>query len=177
MDNHYDPQRDLVIQMVRSLSAASARLEMLAAEAQAVLRETQKLEAQVIDALRGGQVPMVPMAPVAVAAPPAPVYVAPQPVYVPPAPAPRQIQQQRAGGQDFVRYLQELLAAELKLETPPAPDLEFTQMGIDSVRSVELLERLYNDKGMTLAPTVLLEYPTIETLAAYLATAGVAATS
>jgi len=37
------------------------------------------------------------------------------------------------------------------------------------VRSVELLEKLYNDKGMTLAPTVLLEYPTIDALASYLA--------
>ena len=68
-------------------------------------------------------------------------------------------------------YLQTLLSTELQL--PKAilnPSSGFARFGLNSIKAVELSEKIATHYGITLEPTVFLDYESIETLAAHLHT-------
>jgi acyl transferase domain-containing protein/acyl carrier protein len=71
---------------------------------------------------------------------------------------------------DIIDYLQMVVAETLGFATD-LPDLTrgFAEMGMDSMMSVALKKRLERDLDITLSTTVAFDYPTIETLAGYLA--------
>jgi surfactin synthase thioesterase subunit/acetyl esterase/lipase len=67
-------------------------------------------------------------------------------------------------------YLQRLFAEELRLPALPPPSSRFLELGLDSIKSVEVFQRLSMDTGgRTLAPVIFFDHPTIAELATYLA--------
>lgn len=66
-------------------------------------------------------------------------------------------------------YLRELLARELRLGAPPPLDARFPELGMDSVRSIEVFQRVVADTGLVLAPMVFFDHPTVAALARHLA--------
>jgi acyl transferase domain-containing protein/acyl carrier protein len=70
----------------------------------------------------------------------------------------------------LVQYLQTEFAQVLGLKQQlPEPNLGFFDMGMDSLMTVELQNRLESEIGQKIATSVFFEYPTINTLADYLA--------
>ncbi|NER51879.1 MAG: short-chain dehydrogenase, partial [Symploca sp. SIO1A3] len=67
-------------------------------------------------------------------------------------------------------YIRGQVAQALGLSSSQLPEvnLGFTEMGIDSLMTVELNNRLQAQLGTTLPVTVILEYPTIEKLSRYI---------
>jgi acyl-CoA synthetase (AMP-forming)/AMP-acid ligase II/surfactin synthase thioesterase subunit/protoporphyrinogen oxidase/acyl carrier protein len=69
-----------------------------------------------------------------------------------------------------VEYLQHVVAESLQLGTRlPSPDAEFANLGMDSVRAVELSTRITRDTGLELSPAALRHFPTLEELGRHLA--------
>jgi acyl carrier protein len=66
----------------------------------------------------------------------------------------------------LVEQIAELLAVDP--ETVP-DDSAFTDLGLSSVMAVELSDDLQGWTGLTLPPTLAYDYPTIESLAGYIA--------
>jgi len=64
--------------------------------------------------------------------------------------------------------LNEQVAAVLGLAQPPDPQLGFNELGMDSLMSLELRQRLAKSLQVNLPATVIFEYPSITTLLAYL---------
>jgi surfactin synthase thioesterase subunit len=77
----------------------------------------------------------------------------------------------RAGrAQVLAAHLQRLFTEELELAAPPGPDVRFLDLGLDSVKSVEIFQRLAADTGgQRLAPVIFFDYPTLAQLSLYLA--------
>ncbi|RKS09660.1 myxalamid-type polyketide synthase MxaE and MxaD [Nocardiopsis sp. Huas11] len=74
----------------------------------------------------------------------------------------------------FVRHIARTLSV------PPEtirPDTPFTEVGLSSVQAVELTEELRRWSGVTVAPTLAYDHPTIETAAAHVAAGGADAAS
>jgi NAD(P)-dependent dehydrogenase (short-subunit alcohol dehydrogenase family)/acyl carrier protein len=71
-------------------------------------------------------------------------------------------------------HIQEMLAKVLGLSTLPATYLGFTDLGMDSLMGIELRRRLERSLQLSLRSTLAFEYPTVEALAEYLLTAGLA---
>lgn len=70
---------------------------------------------------------------------------------------------------DLQSVLRRELAAVLGFETRRVvSNCDFSEMGLDSLTSLELRNRLQRSLGLQLPANTLLEYPTIETLAVYL---------
>jgi len=71
----------------------------------------------------------------------------------------------------LVAYLQDLIGGVLGLDPsqPPDPLQGFFNLGMDSLMSIELRNRLQTTLGLTLPFTLAFEYSTIEELAGYLA--------
>ena len=73
--------------------------------------------------------------------------------------------------QRLVSFLQAELQAVMRLPTPPAPTVEFSDLGVDSLMAVELRNRLNRAlAGMYVAPnTVVFDHPSVAGLAGHLA--------
>ena len=71
----------------------------------------------------------------------------------------------------LVRFLQEEVQAVLRLGSPPAPEVGFFDLGVDSIMAVELRNRFQRALGgaCQVPNTVILDYPTISDLASFLA--------
>ncbi|MCT7658840.1 type I polyketide synthase [Mycobacterium deserti] len=76
---------------------------------------------------------------------------------------------QRAGF--LTEFLQREVQGFLRLAQPPAATSRFLDLGTDSLMAVELRNRLYGQFGgaFTISPTAVFDYPTIRSLAEYLA--------
>lgn len=75
-------------------------------------------------------------------------------------------------------WLTELLAEELKITVSKLePDIAFQDYGVDSIMIAQLLRRINQLAGLDLEPTLLFEYPTIESLAGWMIHAHSAAVS
>jgi NAD(P)-dependent dehydrogenase (short-subunit alcohol dehydrogenase family)/acyl carrier protein len=70
----------------------------------------------------------------------------------------------------LMRLLQEEVRQVLGLASAPDPQRGFFDLGMDSLMAVEIRNRLYAQlgNGVSLPSTALIEFPTIETLTAYL---------
>ncbi|MGG4102530.1 SDR family NAD(P)-dependent oxidoreductase [Paenibacillus lautus] len=69
-------------------------------------------------------------------------------------------------------WLTELLAEELKIPVSKLePDTAFQDYGVDSIMIAQLLRRINQLAGLDLEPTLLFEYPTIESLAGWMVNA------
>ncbi len=73
--------------------------------------------------------------------------------------------------QRIVSFLQGELQTVMRLPTPPAPEVEFADLGVDSLMAVELRNRLNRAlAGMYVAPnTVVFDHPSVASLAGHLA--------
>ena len=73
--------------------------------------------------------------------------------------------------QRLVSFLQGELQAVMRLPTPPAPTVEFADLGVDSLMAVELRNRLNRAlAGTYVAPnTVVFDHPSVASLAGHLA--------
>ncbi len=84
----------------------------------------------------------------------------------------RQLEQASASDREhlLIAHIQEEVAKVLRFESSyqPNPQQGFFEMGMDSLMSVELKNRLEASLGNSLPATLTFEYPTIETLAQYL---------
>jgi acyl transferase domain-containing protein len=71
----------------------------------------------------------------------------------------------------LTEYLQREVQSFLRLAQPPAPTMRFLDLGTDSLMAVELRNRLYGQFGgaFTISATAVFDYPTIRSLAEYLA--------
>ena len=67
----------------------------------------------------------------------------------------------------FIAYLQDQITTVSGL-SQPSPQLGFAQMGMDSLMTIELRNRLQTSLQISLPATLAFEYPTIEALSAYL---------
>ncbi len=68
-------------------------------------------------------------------------------------------------------YLQGVLRDELDLPSARlSPEDEFLSLGLDSVKSVQIFERISRDLDLVLAPILFFEHPTLAALARHLAT-------
>ncbi|CAM3455692.1 FAD-dependent oxidoreductase [Corallococcus sp. ZKHCc1 1396] len=65
-------------------------------------------------------------------------------------------------------WLQTTVQEVLELAAPPAASAAFTEMGFDSIRAVDLLDRIAAHTGEPVPPTAFLEHPTLEALASFL---------
>ena len=73
---------------------------------------------------------------------------------------------------DFLtEFLQREVQSFLRLAQPPAATSRFLDLGTDSLMAVELRNRLYGQFGgaFTISATAVFDYPTIRSLAEYLA--------
>ncbi|HEY9801605.1 MAG TPA: type I polyketide synthase [Leptolyngbyaceae cyanobacterium] len=68
----------------------------------------------------------------------------------------------------FISYLQNAVATVMGSGSLPEAEMGFFEMGMDSLMTIELKNRLQNSLGMTLASTLTYEYSTIQALAEYL---------
>ncbi len=74
-----------------------------------------------------------------------------------------------ATAEGFDAYLRKTLARELGVpESSTVLDEDFSRMGLDSVRSVHLLDVMSRETGLVLAPVVFFEHSTIASLASEL---------
>ena len=71
----------------------------------------------------------------------------------------------------LTEFLQREVQHFLRLAAPPAASSRFLDLGTDSLMAVELRNRLYGQFGgaFTISPTAVFDYPTIASLAEYLA--------
>ncbi len=71
----------------------------------------------------------------------------------------------------LTEYLQREVQGFLRLAQPPAANSRFLDLGTDSLMAVELRNRLYSQFGgaFTISATAVFDYPTIKSLAEYLA--------
>jgi acyl carrier protein len=71
----------------------------------------------------------------------------------------------------LTEYLQREVQGFLRLAQPPAANSRFLDLGTDSLMAVELRNRLYGQFGgaFTINATAVFDYPTIRSLAEYLA--------
>ncbi len=69
----------------------------------------------------------------------------------------------------ILTHLQKAVATVLKMTQTPSPRAGFTDLGMDSLMTLELKKRLEKSLQLTLPATIAFEYPSIETLSAYLA--------
>ncbi len=76
-----------------------------------------------------------------------------------------------AGDPDaVVDWLLDRLAETLRVDAASIPlDAPFVDLGLSSVQAVELSDELQRWTGMTLPPTLIFDYPTIDTTAAFIA--------
>ncbi|MFD8600029.1 SDR family NAD(P)-dependent oxidoreductase [Kitasatospora sp. NPDC059646] len=73
----------------------------------------------------------------------------------------------------IVQWLVESLAALLDLPPEQVPtDVPFTALGLSSIETVELSERLQRWAGVELSPTVAYDYPAVDDIAAHIAALG-----
>ena len=74
-------------------------------------------------------------------------------------------------GSFLTEYLQQEVQSFLRLAQPPAATSRFLDLGTDSLMAVELRNRLYGQFGgaFTISATAVFDYPTIGSLAEYLA--------
>jgi acyl carrier protein len=74
-------------------------------------------------------------------------------------------------GNFLTEYLRHEVQQFLRLAQPPAPTTRFLELGTDSLMAVELRNRLYGQFGgaFTISATAVFDYPTIRSLAEYLA--------
>lgn len=71
-----------------------------------------------------------------------------------------------ARARDLAHYLRRLLAEALGVAAPRLRlDAEFAGMGLDSVRAIEVAQKLTRGLGIALPATIFSDYPTIEALA------------
>ncbi|MEZ4727506.1 MAG: type I polyketide synthase [Caldilineaceae bacterium] len=68
----------------------------------------------------------------------------------------------------LMTHLQSQVAAVLGMTQPPATKAGFTDLGMDSMMTIELKKRLEKSLQISLPATVVFEYATIEALGAYL---------
>ncbi len=68
----------------------------------------------------------------------------------------------------LLSFMQTEVTRVLGLSEPPNPQLEFMDLGMDSLMGVELRNRLQAELGISLTPTVVLNNPSIEALVEYL---------
>jgi acyl-CoA synthetase (AMP-forming)/AMP-acid ligase II len=89
------------------------------------------------------------------------------------APEPQAVAKRVFAGRDRVAaltaYLQGTFAQELGLATPPPADLAFADLGLDSIRSVQVFQRLGAETGVALGPTAFFDHPTLAELAGHMA--------
>lgn len=67
----------------------------------------------------------------------------------------------------LIAHLREQVAKILGMSRPPAQDSGFAELGMDSMMTIELKNRLESSLQVSLPATVAFEYPTIEMLSAY----------
>ena len=77
----------------------------------------------------------------------------------------------RSAASFLTEYLQRELQHFLRLAQPPAATSRFLELGTDSLMAVELRNRLLGQFGgaFTISATAVFDYPTIGSLAEYLA--------
>jgi acyl carrier protein len=68
----------------------------------------------------------------------------------------------------MVRYLQEACATTIGLDHLPSIDAGLFDIGLDSLKTLELKAKLEEAVGLPLVATIALDQPTIRTLAEYL---------
>jgi myxalamid-type polyketide synthase MxaE and MxaD len=70
----------------------------------------------------------------------------------------------------LTEYLAQQVMRVLRLDSRPAPDIGFFDIGMDSLMAVELRNRISSDLGLprALPSTTLFDYPTVAALAAHL---------
>ncbi|MGW3453150.1 SDR family NAD(P)-dependent oxidoreductase [Streptomyces albidoflavus] len=87
-----------------------------------------------------------------------------------PTPAPVPVTDARPGRQEWERTLAAAVSEQLKV---PAEEIdgdgEFGEYGFDSISLTELVQRLNDAHGLSLAPTVFFEHATVGALAAHIA--------
>ena len=72
--------------------------------------------------------------------------------------------------EEILAYLERVIREGLSLPTLPIrPDDEFPSLGLDSVTSVQIFDRICHDLKLELAPILFFEHPTLRALAAHLA--------
>ena len=72
--------------------------------------------------------------------------------------------------EDILPYLERVIREGLSLATLPIrPDDELPSLGLDSVTSVQIFDRICHDLKLELAPILFFEHPTLRALAAHLA--------
>jgi acyl transferase domain-containing protein/acyl-CoA synthetase (AMP-forming)/AMP-acid ligase II/NADPH:quinone reductase-like Zn-dependent oxidoreductase/acyl carrier protein/trans-aconitate methyltransferase len=75
-----------------------------------------------------------------------------------------------AGSREIGRWLRQELGRQLEIALDSIDEhAPLAQYGLDSVAAVELASRLQSRLGVTLSPTMFYDYPTIESLVAFLA--------
>lgn len=68
----------------------------------------------------------------------------------------------------LVRYLQEVSATTIGLDHLPSIDVGLFDVGLDSLKALELKAKLEEAIGLSLVATIALDQPTIRALAEYL---------
>ncbi|MGV7196347.1 AMP-binding protein [Xanthomonas axonopodis] len=71
---------------------------------------------------------------------------------------------------DIAAWLSQWIAHHSPTVPPMRTDRTFTELGLDSVDAVDMIDALIQRYGMALEPGLLWEFPTIDRLSAYLAT-------
>ena len=68
----------------------------------------------------------------------------------------------------LIRHVQQAVAQILGMKGLPTPQAGFTELGMDSLMNIELRRALSKSLQLSLPPTLAFEYPTVETIAAYI---------
>ena len=68
----------------------------------------------------------------------------------------------------LVRYLQEVTATTIGLDHLPSIDAGLFDLGLDSLKALELKAQLEEAVGLSLVATIALDQPTLRALAEYL---------
>ena len=68
----------------------------------------------------------------------------------------------------LIRHVQQTVAQILGMKGLPTQQAGFTELGMDSLMNIELRRALSKSLQLSLPPTLAFEYPTVETIAAYI---------